>query len=438
MHATGYNAQMPDDAQHISRLKIELHGDWLNHYVRFFVDGVDLGLQTKAAFGEHGFDEILPLSDLMGEDTVIDEDVVRHGADRALLLACGCGISGCSSVDATVRVTESTITWSDFTKFHGGQRNIAQLEPVTFDRRQFEEEVRRVRDAIRWPRLHVVLVCHTELDFEGSWKLYDRIQPSMEAVFNRVADATGKRPRCTYCGTMDFFSEKLEDALRFKRQGDEVGVHSHLPGAHRPAHSYQGHYAYRYTGDGATNQDRVAGPIKQIADVLGMDAVTHVSGMFTFTKGMVGVLEDSGFTVDCSLIPGIGPTTHPASGKDFVLADNSRHPDARPYRPSRDDPWVEGDSRVLELPVSGNLGAGDLSKDLDRLRSRLEAVGDGVDIFQTYWHHFEFAGLGWTKGRIEEAERFLMEAAKMDGVAFSTAASAAWAFQEHLRRPLDR
>jgi hypothetical protein len=42
---------------------------------------------------------------------------------------------------------------------------------------------------------HIVLVCHTELDFEGKWALYDRIQPQMERVFDRAADAAASFAR---------------------------------------------------------------------------------------------------------------------------------------------------------------------------------------------------------------------------------------------------
>ncbi|MCC7407532.1 MAG: hypothetical protein IT442_05640 [Phycisphaeraceae bacterium] len=275
-------------------------------------------------------------------------------------------------------------------------------------------------------RLHVILVCHTELDFDGSWALYDRVQPQIERMFDRVAQTTGKRPRCTYCGTAEFLGEKLDDAFRLGEQADEVGIHSHLPGAHRPHHSYQGRYAYRFDDQGVLNQDRVAGPLRDLAIALGLPAPrAHVSGMFTFHQRTLSLIEDAGFTVDCSLLPGIPPSRHRASG-DFVLADNSRHPDVHPYRPARDDPWVAGQSRLLEIPVSGWLGDADLSPQITDLRVRHDA--GGVDAFQVYWHHFEFADLGWTHGQVTEAERFLVAAARMENVVFSTASQAALDF----------
>lgn len=278
-------------------------------------------------------------------------------------------------------------------------------------------------------QMHIVLLCHTELDFSGSWALYDRIQPLAERMFDRVADATGKRPRGTYCGTSEFLGEKLDEAFRLLERGDEVGVHSHLPGAHRPKHRYGERYAYRFDEHGVLNQDRVAGPLRELAVALGLPSPqTHVTGMFTFQRRTIAVLEDAGFTVDCSLLPGIPPARHSASG-EFVLADNRRHTDPRPYRPAREDPWIEGTSRLLELPVSGNLGGGHLDGELTALRQRVQG-NSTVDVFQIYWHHFEFAQLGWTVGSLEDAERFLMEAARLEGVVFSTAAQAAADFAE--------
>ena len=276
--------------------------------------------------------------------------------------------------------------------------------------------------------MHLVLVCHAELDFEGSWKLYDRIQPEIEKMLDRVADAAGRRPKITYCLTGEFLSERLDDAFRFVDEGHEVGIHSHLPGAHRPGHSYQGHYAYRLDEEGVLNQDAIAGPLRQVAIALGLPPPkTHVSGMFTFQRTTVQVLQEAGFTVDCSLLPGeLG--THPAAG-DFALCDNRPRSAPHPYRPASDDPWVDGSSGVIELPVSGNLGGGDISGQLQHLRDRLDAPRES-DIFQSFWHHFEFAELGWTKGTIPDAEEFLLECARHDNVVFSTAAEAAEDFRK--------
>jgi len=278
--------------------------------------------------------------------------------------------------------------------------------------------------------LHIVLVCHTELDFDGSWALYERVQPEIEQLLARVADRSGKKPKITYCLTGEFLSERLEDACQFLEQGHEVGIHSHLPGAQRqPRHSYKGHYAYRLDERGVLNQDAVAGALRQIAVSLGLPAPrTHVSGMFTFQQRTIEVLAEAGFSVDCSLLPGVRGT-HEAAG-DIVLADNTRRDQPYPYRPSTEDPWADGDSPVIELPVGGNLGGGDIDKQIADLMARLEGDRD-IDVFQSFWHHFEFADLGWTKGTLADAERFLMECTQHDSIAFSTASEAASDLDRH-------
>ena len=278
-------------------------------------------------------------------------------------------------------------------------------------------------------KLHIVLVCHTELDFDGSWALYERIQPEIEQLLARVADRSGKAPKITYCLTGEFLSERLDDAFRFVDEGHEVGIHSHLPGAHRPRHSYQGHYAYRLDEEGVLNQDAVAGALRRIAIALGLPPPeTHVSGMFTFQRTTIQVLQEAGFAVDCSLLPG-ERGTHQATG-DFILCDNRRRSDPYPYRPALEDPWADGSSGVIELPVSGNLGGGDIETQMQHLRERLDASRE-VDVFQSFWHHFEFAGLGWTKGTLADAENFLMECGRQDNALFSTASEAAEALVRH-------
>ena len=277
-------------------------------------------------------------------------------------------------------------------------------------------------------RMHIVLVCHTELDFEGSWALFERIQPQIDEMLVRVADATGRKPKMTYCLTDEFLSERLDDAFRFVEEQHEIGIHSHLPGAQRaPRHSYQGHYAYQLDESGVLNQDLVAGALRQIAIALGLPSPhSHVSGMFTFQRTTVQVLQEAGFTVDCSLLPG-EKGTHKSTG-DFILFDKRRHRDPRPYRPALEHPWMHGDSEIIELPVSGNLGGGDIGGQIQRLRERLDGPHE-VDVFQSFWHHFEFADLGWTQGTVRDAEKFLLECARQQKVVFSTASEAAEDFK---------
>ena len=109
--------------------------------------------------------------------------------------------------------------------------------------------------------------------------------------------------------------------------------------------------------------------------------------------------------------------------------NNTRRDAPYPYRPDLEDPWACGNSPVVDLPVSANLGGGDVKAQLGCLRDRLSRDGE-TDVFQSFWHHFEFAGLGWTRGTIGDVEAFLMACARLDNVIFSTAAEAAAALRK--------
>jgi hypothetical protein len=286
-------------------------------------------------------------------------------------------------------------------------------------------------------QMHFVLVCHAELGLDGTWGVYSEVQPQIEAMFHRVADATGKMPKVTYCLTTEFITDNLDEAIRLHGDGNEIGVHSHLPGGHRKKHDYSGPYALKLDEQGRLNQDSVAGPLRQMLAAVGFPApVSHVTGMFSFQKTTLQVLADAGFKVDCSLIPNGDVIKHRALG-DFMIADNRRRTSRQPYHPSLADPWVEGESTLLELPVSGNLGcayfamdwARSLDDELVLLENRLNALR-GVDVYQSYWHHFEFSrSLPWTKGSIEHAGDFLIRCAHLKELQFSTASEAAAAYE---------
>lgn len=280
--------------------------------------------------------------------------------------------------------------------------------------------------------LYFVLVCHTELGLDGTWDVYDEIQPAFEAMIGRVAQRTGQLPRVTYCLTHEFITDRLDDAVRFFEEGHEIGVHSHLPGSHRSGHSYSGRYALALDPRGFLNQDRVAGPLRELIASLGFPAPqTHVSGMFSFQRSTIDVLSNAGFSSDCSLIPNGRLIRHRATG-DFVIADNRRRTDRRPYFPCPADPWAEGNGSLLEIPVSGNLGEAyfeihwvtSLEEEARQVGLILEG-GNELGIYQSYWHHFEFSrAYDWTRGSLAKAEEFLVNIGNMEGVIFSTVRNA--------------
>lgn len=150
--------------------------------------------------------------------------------------------------------------------------------------------------------LHVVLVCDRELDSEGSWALCEKIQPEMEKPLSSVADGTGKRPRTTYCLTGELMSERLDDAFESIEGGHEVGIPSHLPGAHRPRPRYDGRYAYRFDERDTINQDAVAGSLREVEIALGLPSPqTHVNRKFTLQRATTEpvIAKDSPSTLRC-------------------------------------------------------------------------------------------------------------------------------------------
>lgn len=286
------------------------------------------------------------------------------------------------------------------------------------------------------PSFHFVLVCHAELGLDGTWTSYDRVQPAMEGIFDRVAQATGKPIRSTYCLTSEFIADRLEEAARLLEAGHEIGVHSHLPGSHRQGHRYDGPYRLKTNAAGELNQDRVAGPLRESLIARGFPPPrTHVSGMFSFQPTTIRLLEAAGFENDCSLIPNGKVIRHSITGA-FVIADNRRRMSRAPYFPDPGDPWSAGRSSMVEIPVSGNLGmayfgidwAQSLEEELALIAQEPGAPGT-PRLYQSYWHHFEFdPAHSWTRGSLLEAERFLTALGCMPGVQFSTVSEArrAW------------
>jgi hypothetical protein len=133
----------------ILRIPSPSHGP----YVKFIVDGEDLGQRIKTSLGAEGFDDALPWegSDFGLEDTVLGEPFIREGGKQAILLACGCGHYACSGIFANVTVTAETVTWSHFATWRHGREIIAPIAPVTFDRSQFEQAIAEVhRQAAQW------------------------------------------------------------------------------------------------------------------------------------------------------------------------------------------------------------------------------------------------------------------------------------------------
>lgn len=145
----------------MSTLRLKIREDCVEPYVEFHVDGEDLGSRVKAALGEAGFDDVLPWygGDYKVDETVLGEPARRSGAEGAILFACGCGYFACSGVFANVVVTGDTLAIRDIFTWHGGQKVVARIDPVVFDRAQFDKAVRQLeREIETWRPPHKVEV----------------------------------------------------------------------------------------------------------------------------------------------------------------------------------------------------------------------------------------------------------------------------------------
>jgi hypothetical protein len=131
-------------------LELKIRENREEPYIEFHVDGQDLGAVLKAVFGEAGFDDVLPWNggDYSIGETVLGEQVRKHGAASAILFACGCGYYACSVVTTDVSVAQETITFSKFATPWRGGLAVAPLGPIVFDRRQFEEAVTALERAV--------------------------------------------------------------------------------------------------------------------------------------------------------------------------------------------------------------------------------------------------------------------------------------------------
>jgi hypothetical protein len=125
-----------DEVMSVALLSLTLVEGCEEPYVRFLVDGKDLGQRLRAACSFA--DDVLPWRgiDYQIEDTVLGREVRTRGATDVILFACGCGCSACGSVTADVAVDQGRITLSHFTSAAGV---IKSVEPITFDLAQFNE-----------------------------------------------------------------------------------------------------------------------------------------------------------------------------------------------------------------------------------------------------------------------------------------------------------
>jgi hypothetical protein len=143
----------------VSHSRLELRYSDFEDYVEVLVDGEPLAKRLLSADPNPGDDTYDDDTGLGWGDvdsawrTVFDQEFLLPGTHHGILFSCsGCNIIGCSDTGATITVTESTVTLSNFSFRH--RPPIAT--PISFDRDQFIAEVSKMNawHANTWPEEH--------------------------------------------------------------------------------------------------------------------------------------------------------------------------------------------------------------------------------------------------------------------------------------------
>lgn len=287
-------------------------------------------------------------------------------------------------------------------------------------------------------RMHVCLVCHTEPDvWDGGFKSIDVVLPVFMDRIGEVQDNQGKTPRITWCLTNQVIRHRTAIFLELLDRAHEIGIHSHYPGN-------DGNLEHQQELN-RVNLDSIGEWLLElreaVADAGFPKPRTQVTWMFAYRDSMTQVLSQTGIDIDCSIC--YGGAHHLPDG--FLLADSRNRSTGKPYRMSMADHCVEGDSSVVELPVSGGFGdywtpdekggfehfspiASDVEmrKMIALFNKRMETLTSGeTDIFQIHFHLYEFLTPdGLDEYRLDRTIMTLQNMASDNRISFSTASNA--------------
>ena len=277
---------------------------------------------------------------------------------------------------------------------------------------------------------HVVNVVHTEHDWwqtpvagrqgDTQTNVYAGLDVGVSQLLQRLSDveaSIGQRVPITWClwfsnGSVDSESRPIPDIIDCRLEffqarsemGDEIGIHPHAPKTQDQWRFIQ------------ANADRVTS--------LGFPPVdTHVGGWFETNSRVIGELESCKIGIDA------GPVVRPGEGTVHGRSPDD-HRSYRPYHPSRSNPWKEGASSVVRLPLflsyhgiwDGATGF------IDYTRRQYEKRDEvAVEIVHFFWHPFEMIHQetgGPNTSVIEGYHDLFREIGTWDDVVFSTAREA--------------
>ena len=286
--------------------------------------------------------------------------------------------------------------------------------------------------------MHICLVCHTEPDvWDGGFRSIDTILPQFLDMIEEVRDTVGGKPRVAWCLTSQVIKNRPEPFRNMPALGHEIGVHSHFPGTTGILEHDQELNAHNLNEFHVWFRNLCG----QFADAGFPPPRTHASWMFAYRDHMTRFLENTGIHIDGSICYG---GRHALSG-GFLLADSRNRKSGKPYKLDENNHCGEGNSSVVEIPVSGGLGCywkADLSgefqffspirsdqemnRQYELFQDRLMALKTGeVDIFHIHFHLYEFLPPDGTgPERIDRAKGLLSLLAQDNRVNFSTPSKA--------------
>ena len=287
-------------------------------------------------------------------------------------------------------------------------------------------------------RMYVCLVCHTEPDvWDGGFKSIDVVLPVFLDKLGMVQDHRGNSPKITWCLTSQVAKHRPQPFLELLDQGHEAGIHSHYPGADGRLE----HQQELNRENLGTFGEWLPELYRTVVDAGFPKPRTQVTWMFAYRDSMTQILSETGIDIDCSVCYG-GAHYLP---DDFLLADSRNRSTGKPYRMSISDHCVEGDSSVVELPVSGGFGDywipdekgqfdyfypitsdDDADKMIALFNRRMGTLVYGeTDIFHIHFHLYEFLPPGgFDESRLDRAMTILRSMVGDNRVCFSTASEA--------------
>ena len=197
------------------------------------------------------------------------------------------------------------------------------------------------------------LMVGVDTEGDNQWSAAARMQPTYENIhaLPRLHDLlrrSGARP--TYLTTYPVAVDpRSADRLAAAAAGAdcEIGAHHHV--WETPPCSAEDARGLPYASQILLNRfdDQLQHLTDAVRRATGRSPVSYRSGRFGFHSSHTAVLERAGYLVDTSVQP-LFYETH-KGGPDFVDAPLT------PYFLSYDSAVIPGDSKVLEVPVSGAL-----------------------------------------------------------------------------------